>query len=136
MPYPKYDPKQEGYLSLVHDTAMIGGVPISSLNHDLVGAVLEAGGAESYRNVYPAYYETSLKVKYVRDTLSAQIVDLIKATKGTNFIYAYTLSLGEIGTIYRTLISNKNSGFASQAKIYQRMAEKKMEDLIVAFTAQ
>lgn len=134
--YPKSEASQESYHSLVHDVALIAGVPISSLNHDMTGAVLEALGSESYRTVYPAYYETTLKVKYVRDDISSQIVDLIKDTKTTNFIYAYTTSLGDIGRVYRNLISGKSNNYASSVKAYQRMAERKMEQLVANFEQQ
>lgn len=136
LPFPKSDASQASYHSLVHDTALIGGIPISSLNHDMAGAVLEALGVESYRSVYPAYYETSLKVKYVRDDISSQIVDLIKDTKTTNFIYAYTESLGDIGRIYRTLISGNSNSYAAQVRVYQKMAERKLETLVASFEKQ
>lgn len=136
IPHPKSEAGQEAYHSLVHDTALIGGIPISSLNHDMAGAVLEALNSESYRTVYPAYYETSLKVKYVRDDISAQIIDLIKDTKITNFIYAYTESLGDIGRIYRNLISANSNSYAAQVKAYQRLAEKKMDTLVANYEQQ
>ncbi|MBQ3126734.1 MAG: hypothetical protein IJC15_06655, partial [Clostridia bacterium] len=131
--FPKSEADQASYHSLVHDTALIAGVPITSVNQDMTGAVLEALGSESYRTVYPAYYETTLKVKYVRDDISSQIVDLIKDTKTTNFIYAYTNSLGDIGRIYRNLINAKSNNYASSVKAYQKMAEKKMEQLVAAY---
>ena len=130
---PKSEAEQESYHSLVHDGGFVGAVPISSANHDMIGAVLEVLGVESYRSVYPAYYETTLKVKYVRDDVSSQMVDLVRDTKTTNFIYAYSDSLNKFGHIYRTMISANNNNYASTVKGNQKAAQRKLEQLIEKF---
>jgi len=137
MPIPKSVPEQESYHSLVHDTAQLTGVSIASQNLDIIGAVLEALGAESYRRVTPAYYESALKLKYARDDISSQVIDLIRGTMTTNFIYAYTTSLGDIGQVYRTLISGKMAGqYVSYVQPRERKIQKQLETLIATFKGE
>ena len=137
MPIPKSVPEQESYHSLVHDTAQLTGVSIASQNLDIIGAVLEALGAESYRRVTPAYYESAMKLKYARDDISSQVIDLIRDTMTTNFIYAYTTSLGDIGQVYRTLISGKMAGqYVSYVQPRERKIQKQLETLIATFKGE
>jgi len=134
LPYPKFDEEQSEYRSLVHDTAFLGAVPVSSLNTDMIGAVIEALNAETYRRVTPAWYETSLKIKYARDMMSTEMIDLIHDSSTTNFIYAYGYALNNIGTMYRGLVSNKSTNVASTVKTLERAAIKKLDKIIDAFT--
>ncbi len=136
LPQPKMSAEQQEYRTLIHDTTVIGCVPVTSLNTDMTGAILEALSVESYRSVYPAYYETALKVKYVRDDISSQIIDLVKDTLTTSFIYVYSVPLGGVGKIYRTLVENNSNTYMSMAKAQQRLAERNMETLIASFSKQ
>ena len=133
IPYPKFDAEQEQYRSLVHDGAAIGGVSGSSLNLDMTGAVLEALCAETYRSVTPVWYETATKIKYSRDDVSSQMIDLIHDTMTTSFIFAYNYALNDIGLIYRKLVTNKSADYTSSVERIRKSAENKLEDLYEAF---
>ena len=133
LPHPKYDEAQENYHSLVHDTALLGCIPSSSANLDIAGAVIEALNAETYRTVTPAWYETALKVKYARDDLSGQMIDLIHDSLTTNFIYAYNYALNSIGLVYRELISANSTDYASAVQKKLKAAEGKLDDLVDVF---
>lgn len=114
LPYPKYDETQDHYRTLVHDNQCLGVIPITTTKLDTISAVVEALCAESYRSLIPAYYETALKVKYVRDDLSVQMIDMIHGAASTEFIYVYYESLNNIGSIYRTLMNKKSIEFVSE----------------------
>lgn len=133
LPFPKLDESQENYRVINHDTALTGFIPVTCTKLDKVSAVLEALCAESYRSVMPAYYETALKVKYVRDNLSAQMVDLIHDSVSAEFIYIYSPALSDLGTFYRSLISGKTADFASKYATYEPKAQAKLEALIEAY---
>lgn len=134
LPYPKFDEEQESYRSLIHDAAMIGGVSNASMNLDMVGAVIEALCAETYRSVTPVWYETALKVKYSRDDLSTQMIDLIHDSATTNFIYAYNYALDGAGLLYRTLCTNNKTDYASAVKKIEKSATKKLDKIIEIFS--
>ena len=133
LPHPKYDEAQETYHSLVHDTALLGCIPSSSANTDISGAVIEALNAETYRTVTPAWYETALKVKYARDDLSGQMIDLIHDSLTTNFIYAYNYALNNIGLVYRETIQANSTDYASAVQKKIKAAETKLEELVDIF---
>jgi len=133
IPYPKFDEEQEQYRSLVHDAASIGAVNASSVNIDMTGAILEAMCAETYRSVTPVWYETATKIKYSRDDVSSQMIDLIHDTITTNFIYAYNYALNGIGMIYRDLVTGQSSDYTSSVEKLRRGAERKLEELYEAF---
>lgn len=114
LPFPKLDSTQNEYRLLPHDTTTMGVIPITCTKVDTVSAVIEALCAESYRIVMPAYYETALKVKYARDDLSTQMIDVIHDSIWTDFTYIYSPALNNIGTIYRTLMGGKKYDLASE----------------------
>lgn len=130
IPYPKLDEQQEEYGALVHDTASIFCVPITCDQTDAVCAVLEAMCAENYRTVIPAYYEVALKTKYVRDSVSAQMIDMIHNAATTDFVYAYNYALNSMGTIMRTIINDKKPDFASVYASKEAAAQTNLKDLI------
>ena len=136
LPFPKYDDEQEEYHSLVHDTALQGCISIASQNLDIAGAVLEALNAESYRIVTPAWYESALKLKYARDDVASQMIDLIKDSMTTNFIFAYSFSLNNLGLIYRNLVGGNNPNYASYVQSILPAAEQKLADLVKVFKGE
>lgn len=77
LPYPKLDETQEDYITVIHDTAEIGAIPLTCQRGDFASAVIQALCEESYNTAMPAYYETALKIKYSRDDNSAHMIDII-----------------------------------------------------------
>ena len=131
-----YDESQAEYRTLVHDTALLGGISVASQNLDMMGAVLEVLGVESYRTVTPAWYETVLKVKYTRDDISAQIIDLINETATTNFIYAYNFAINGLGNVYRDLVTAGSSDYVSTVEKKLSAGETKLNAIIEAFRSK
>ena len=129
LPYPKLDEAQENYISLVQDTSSIFCIPVTCLHGDEIGAVIEAMCAENYRTVIPAYYDTALKTKYSRDTVSAQMIDLIHATSMTDFAYAYNYSIGSIGTVMRSVVA-ANGSLASTVAKSAKAVRKQLSRLV------
>lgn len=130
IPYPKLDETIEGYRALVHDSAQLVSIPITCDKVDAVCAAIEAIAAENYRTVTPAYYETALKTKYIRDDMSGEIVDMIHSSGTTDFAYAYNTSINRAGLIMRTLMEKKTSDIASTYAGLEAAAKKGLADLI------
>ncbi len=136
LPYPKYDETQENYSSFVQDSYNLGIIPVTSGSLDIIGAVVEALSAETYRTVINAYYETALKIKYTRDDMSSMVIDIVHDSVNTEFAFAYYSILGTFGSIYRELISSKKSEFASTAAKSSINAEKALQKLIAAYEGE
>ena len=134
IPYPKLDAEQENYRALVHDGTLILSVNGASQNLDILGAVLEAMCAETYRTLTPAWYETALKIKYTRDNLSAQMIDLIHDSITTNFIFAYNYAINDIGMVYRSLVTANSKDYVSTVKSKEKSAQASLDALYELFT--
>jgi len=136
LPYPKLNEEQENYNCLVADIACPGAIPSTSQNLDIIGAVLEALASESYRTVVPAWYETALKIKYTRDNISAQVIDIIHDASFSDFMHAYNAKLGGIGTSMRDLVNKKSTNYASTVASREKGAVKALNKLVEAFNNQ
>lgn len=134
VPYPKLDETQKEYRSLVHDATMLMVIPTTVSDTEMTGACLEALSSETYRYVIPAWYETALKIKYTRDNMSAMMIDLIHDSMTTNFIYVYNYALNNIGLLYRDLVTNKKTDYASKVAKSEKQATRKLEALMETFS--
>jgi len=140
LPYPKLDENQKNYVTSTHDTAEIGVIPVTvaPTELDYISAVLEVLCRETYKNVLPVYYESSLKMKYTRDDTSAKMIDIVHDNIGNSFALAYNTSLNEIltGGIYNTdNIAAKKNDFASAYAKREKVALQKLDKIIENFEA-
>ncbi|MBE6612449.1 MAG: hypothetical protein E7632_08150 [Ruminococcaceae bacterium] len=94
LPLPKYDENQENYRTEAADTTSILMVPTTAVNHDLVGAMLEALNYESYKLVTPAYFETAMQGKYARDEESQEMMEIIRDSLYFDFGYVFAGCIG------------------------------------------
>ncbi|MBR5366628.1 MAG: hypothetical protein IK132_10345 [Clostridia bacterium] len=132
LPTPKLDEEQSAYRDLVADVCLLMTIPVTSRDADLAACVLEALNAETYRTVTPAWYEVTLKCKYSRDLLSSEIIDLIHDSIYTDFLFAYSPMISNIGQIMRTLVNNNNTNYASGVATILKPAVKQLERMYTA----
>lgn len=92
IPFPKYDEMQERYLTVPEYDFSVYGVPatLPLEDYDMVGIIMEALNAESWKTVSPAYYDEALKGRYSADPTTAQVVDLIM--NGRVFDWSYQIA--------------------------------------------
>ncbi len=109
IPSPKLDANQPTYLTTLHDGITILGIPSSIPANKLPGicATMEAMASASYNDVTPKYYESALKVKYTRDEVSGEMIDLIRENVTTDFAFAYSHEVNDIAWYFR---NNYNGG--------------------------
>lgn len=134
IPFPKFNESQKEYGALVHDSATVYCIPVTCQIFDEASATLEAICAQNYRTVIPAFYEMALKVKYTRDNTAGIIIDLIKNSAKTDFVYAYNYALNNAGLICRTLLGSKKYDVASEWARIQKGAEKGLQDIIEMYS--
>ena len=82
LPVPMADAEQGRYVSYVQDQCFMFGIPSTVANETLqqMGQFFEAYAAESYNTVRPAYYERALTTRYVKDTDSRQMIEIIDSS--------------------------------------------------------
>ncbi len=137
LPYPKFDEQQEKYVSSSHDTTEIGVIPVTSSKFDMTCAVLEVLNRETQKIVLPAYYETGLKVKYSRDDLSSQMIDIIHDNIGDSFALAYSSYCSDVflkSTFYEPLYAKKTD-FVSNYVKKEKAGQKRLNKMVEAFNA-
>jgi len=72
LPFPKWNEEQDTYYTNADDKFTTFIVPITAYNNvDFIGTVYEALSAESYKKVYPIYYDSALKGKYSEEPETA-----------------------------------------------------------------
>ncbi len=135
LPHPKFDDEQDEYKSLIHDSCAPGAIPVTAQNTDIIGAVLEALNYETMKTVTPTWYETALKIKYARDDISTQMIDLIHNSATTHFIYAYNYALNGLGLIYRDLVTKNSNDFASTYATKEPAALEALAELTEYFNS-
>ena len=125
IPYPKLDAQQKDYVTSAHDTSEIGLLPVTMPQDRLsfASAVLEVLTRESGK-------ESSLKIKYTRDEISAQMIDLIHDGLGNSFALAWHQPLNTFlqGLIHNSAM-NENS-FASRYAGMEKTLQEKLNTLI------
>ena len=97
LPTPKYDTEQKEYGSNVGDCYNIVSIPAySNLDGKMLSAVMELLYAESYRNVYPYYFERVMKTRYVKTEDSSMVFDLILKQADFDFGQIYAVALDDM----------------------------------------
>ena len=131
IPYPLQDEKQEEYYGIVDNSGNYPCVPVTCSYPDDIGAVVEAMCSESYRSVILPFYETALKTKYSRDSMSGQCIDIIVDTCTINFIYTYNSAIGG-GNFLPALIKKNSNDLTSAYAAKVDTINKNITDLVAS----
>ncbi len=127
IPTPKLDESIEEYHSVVGELVVWGGVPITATNLDAISAAAELLAYEGKKRVTPVYYETALKIKYARDDMSSQMIDIITSGARTDFLFMN--HLGDLGMIFQNIYENGENTFSSLYASYEKPALASLESL-------
>ncbi len=124
IPFPKRNETQDTYYSFLHNGASSAAVlPVTVRDQDQMGRILEDLYYQSYLHIRPAYYESTITGKIVRDTESEQMLDYILRDTRCDLAQAFrTNGLGILNQ-FRSLVSSNStdvaSMLASSEKAYQ-----------------
>ncbi len=137
LPIPKLDDAQENYITSSHDTTNVGVIPVTCSKVDTLAVVLEVLSRESAASVIPAYYETSLKTKYVRDDQSAQILDIIRQNISCVFPVAFGNYCENLAlyNAFSSLLQTGSTDFVSNYVKFEGKAQAKLDELWEAFNS-
>ncbi len=112
IPYPKFDEKQEDYMTMADGYHAVLAVPKTVQNTEMVGIITEALNAETHKSVYPKYYEIALKTKYTSDSESGQMIDIIVENRVFDFGYVYDNWKG-VSFFFEKMFGSDTEEFAS-----------------------
>ncbi len=89
IPYPKYDENQPEYKTMADGYHSVLAVPKTVKDTEFVGTIVEALSAETWKTVTPTLYEIALKTRYLRDSESKEVLDLIIDGRTFDFGFIY-----------------------------------------------
>ncbi len=114
LPMPKWDDKQEEYYtSISNSSSLLSMVPVSAKNKEFSSAVFDVLSYEGQKEIIPAFFEHSMKLKFSRDNTASQLFDIIRAGTTVDFGMLYDGGTGMF-TIMAKLIKDKSTNFASE----------------------
>jgi len=121
LPLPKYDGDQKTYYTGCWDQFTVFAVPISMpyADGEFVGTIYEALSAESYKYVYPAYYDVVLKNRYSAEPATAQMIDLIMEGRKMDITFQYGAMLQRLPYLFRDMVVENNSNLSSKYRSIQ-----------------
>lgn len=123
LPAAKFDETQSSYYNTYSNVNLTAySVPITAADTARTGVILETMAAISRYKLTPAYYDVSLKGKFLRDTESEKMIDLILATR--NYDLGSALNLGSAINI----IINATASF-DFASAYAKIESKILTDM-------
>ena len=102
LPMPKLDETQSQYYSGCTDRPYSVPVTVNPDTLENIGIVIEALSAEGYRQVFPAYFELALKVRYADQTEDAEMIDIVQENVILSLNYLY----GNFASPYLGLLEN------------------------------
>ena len=132
IPFPKYDESQTEYVSATRDSH--SGIMVASniQNPALVGTTIEALCMYGYLEITPAYYETTLKLKYLSDETAMSMLDLIRDNVDFDFAILYTVPLSTMYSFYGEKIASATPSISgaikAQAGAWQKLLTKMYND--------
>jgi hypothetical protein len=126
LPYPKYTEEQEHYYSSYNTVwGTSYGIPVTNMELDRTGWILEVMGYYSTDTIYPATIEKNILTKTVRDEESADMLNLLFNNK--------FYELGQWGTsVYGnlcTMAQTGNNNFASSMKVISKVNAKEFGEV-------
>ncbi|MBQ9779756.1 MAG: hypothetical protein IJW00_02310 [Clostridia bacterium] len=139
LPMPKYDTNQKQYKTLLHDQFTVMAIPTTVTGDRLneMSAVLECMASEGHKLVRPAYYESALRYKYMKDPESWEMMDIIIDNIYIDAGIIYTNALQSFHDQFRQIMTSKQNTVSSSYRAKARSAERalgkmteKLDDLI------
>lgn len=137
IPVPKLDEAQESYLSGVHVSGNSLCIPKNTgdAETEMAAAVIEALCGEAHRSYMDTYFDTVLKVKYSRDELSGQCIDLILNGLAKNTLDEYDVYCnGIIWNCITVQIRDNLGTFASAVSERVSAAQAKWDKSVAELT--
>lgn len=112
IPVPKYDEKQEDYITPAFDTQL--AISKTSKELDKVSLLIEAYSSAGYNIVRDAYFKTALQDKYTRDEDSVEMLNIISNTLKVDLAYLNTdTGINGLGRAFMYCFSNPDKGVIS-----------------------
>lgn len=126
IPVPKYDEKQEDYITPAFDSQF--AVPVTVSEPDKISLLIEAYSSSGYNIVRDAYFRTALQGKYTRDEDSVEMLNIISNTLKVDLAYLNTdAGIDGLGRAFMYCFSHPKTGIASYLDSIAASEQKKVD---------
>lgn len=132
LPYPKWDEYQDNYYSHVYGESTACAVPKTAKDLEFIGVCTEALSYESWKTVTPTIYETALKTRYLRDSESKEVLDIVLDQRYFDFGFVYDNWQGFAYTVM-FMLKDQNENFESYYAKKYGTARIQLKKVIKAF---
>lgn len=95
----------------------------------MVGTLMEALCLEGRDNILPAYYETTLKSKYMSDPTSAKMLDLIRSSLSFDFAMIFNTPLDYPFSTVSSGIINGKTGITNSVKASYKIWNRVLQNI-------
>lgn len=131
IPIPKYDKSQQQYLTWTHSIGSTLVMPRNIEDTDNLPGVLETFVILSYKKVTPAYYDTMLTKRNIRDAESAEMLDIIFRTRVYDMAMYFTqLNMADIFSAAALSSSpNFSSNYSKASRTFDKQIKTIMKKL-------
>ena len=133
IPIPKFDEQQDSYHHAFSTASPAVSIPITIVNANEIGAVIEALSYYGRYILLPAYYEINLQTKIVRDEESAGMLDIIYDTSSFDLGFVYDFS--SICSIFDSCVSKGENTLASAYAAKEEAVNRQIDELIETYKA-
>jgi len=135
LPMPKYNKDQESYYQYTtgYCTTVVG-IPshMTGAMLDRASFIMEAMAIESVETVTPAYYEICLKGRYVDDTESAAMIDIITSSVQSDLAEIY--NWGDLKNKVQSAISS-GASISTTIRSVKKLTENAIKQTVEQITA-
>ena len=118
LPLPKWNEHQPEYKTQSYGEHTVSAIPKTVKDLEFVGTCVEALSAESYKTVIPTLYEIALKTRYLRDSESKEVLDIVINSRLFDFGYVYDNWQGFGYTLQNMMTSGQSNFESYYAKTY------------------
>ncbi len=131
LPFPKYDEKQENYITTVTGGTGLLGIPQYLDDADFTGFITEALAIESMRYVYPAVYDVVIEEKLLRDENSKAMFEILM--NGLEIDFGRTFKYVAYADLINDLVKAGSTDLASSVAKTEASAKKHYADVLKTF---
>ena len=125
IPLPKADDQQEKYATFIHGYhSSAVQIPVTNTNLAMTGKILEDMAYQSHLYVRPAYYESTLRGKCVRDEESLDMLDYIFGHQVFDPAFYMTSFSTDLRSLCEKNSTDIASMFASKVEKYRGAIDK------------
>jgi hypothetical protein len=133
LPVPKFDERQENYVSIMHAGATFTTIPATNSNPSKAAMILDAMAYHSYIHVRPAYFDVVLSNKQLRNEDSIDMLQIILDTRSVHIGYVYNWTTNFLHNAMRAEVQRSSPNTASVIETHRERINANIQTTIDFF---